>query len=158
MGIVTKRSPFVFQTRSVFVRCAFALFAIMLFGATLRAQDTTSYYLAGQVHPRFQVTLSVNGETVKTIKPKPTKAMLFIKQIDEELLRTGANSLGVSYRVNSGVAEDVTPMPSFIVKLQSQSDPTDSSTKRVLAEIRGPDRPFPSEGGASLSETFEVTE
>ena len=99
-----------------------------------------------------------NGATVKTIKPKPTKAKLFLKQIDVELLRPGVNSLGVSYRIDPEFAEDVTPMPSFIVKLQRQDDPTDSSTKTVLAEIRGPGRPFPSDGEATLSETFAVTE
>ncbi len=142
--------------------CSFTVLAIG-FGSVLadtaaRAQEGPSYYLAGQVHPRFQLTISINGETVKTIKPKPNRAKIFLKQIDAELLRPGENSFAVRYEVNPEVADDVTPMPSFIVKVQSQSDPTDSSTKAVLAEVRGPDRPFPSDGGKIVNATFEVAE
>ena len=140
----------------------FTLLAIglvsVLASTAAHAQEGPSYYLAGQVHPRFQLTISINGETVKAIKPKPTKAKIFLKQIDAELLRPGENSFAVRYEVNPEVADDVTPMPSFIVKVQSQSDPTDSSTKAVLAEVRGPDRPFPSDGGKIVTATFEVAE
>ncbi len=136
--------------------CLLTVLAIGLGSA--RAQEGPSYYLAGQVHPRFRVTISINGETVKTIKPKPTRAKIFLKQIDAELLRPGENSFAVRYEVNPEVADDVTPMPSFIVKVQSQSDPQDSSTKAVLAEVRGPDRPFPSEAGETATATFEVAE
>jgi hypothetical protein len=126
--------------------------------AAAQAESATTYFLAGQAHPRFQLELSINGQAVKSVTPKATKAKIFLKQLDREDLRPGENLLEVTYRVVPEVPEDASPMPSFIVRLYSQADPKDKSTKEELAKLRGPGRPFTALPGGALSAPFQVPE
>jgi hypothetical protein len=108
-------------------------------------------YAAGQVHPRFEAVVAINGETVKTVRPKKGRAKVFLTQFEAGLLRGGDNMLTVAYNVGPASRGDA-PGPSFKVKVKCQDSPTDKKSAKVLAEVRGPDRPFPDAGNAGVLE------
>jgi hypothetical protein len=119
------------------------------------SQNAPVYFLAGQVHPQFEITLHINSNEIKTIAPKPGKMKVFLKQVDADQVRSGANQLKVTYKKRPGGGD--AGGPAFKVKLKYQTDPTDKKSARVLAKIRGPKKPFtdlPDSG--ELIEEFEA--
>ena len=123
-----------------FVYRGFLAWVLLLAGAAPALADT--YFLAGQVHPRFQLEIEVNGTKVKSVRPNPSKAKIFIKQFAAELVTRGRNTLSVTYRVLSEAAGGNAPVPSFKVRLVRKKDISDRSKGKRLAELRGPGKPY----------------
>jgi hypothetical protein len=144
------------KIRNIFLALLSAPLLVVILIGSAHAEGTPVYFMAGQAHPRFQLELSINGQVVKTVKPKPTRAKAFLKQLDEEDLRLGENLLEVTYHAVPGVADDASPTPSFIVRLYRQTDPKDKSTKEELVKLRGPGRPFTEVSDGTLSAAFQV--
>jgi hypothetical protein len=100
------------------------------------------YFVAGQAHPAFNLEIMINGQKIKTVSPSPDKAKIFLKQFDESILRSGTNSLEVTYRRALDKETSDPRMPSFRVTLKRQNDPMDKKTSVVLLKLKGPQRPF----------------
>jgi hypothetical protein len=137
--------------KSVFAAiCGIVGVAVVGLGVSDAAGAPTCY-VAGQVHPRFEAVVTVNGETVKTVRPKKGRAKVFLTQFEAGLLRGGNNVLTVAYNVGPASRGNA-PGPSFKVRVKCQDSPTDKKSAKVLSEIRGPGRPFPAAGNAGVLE------
>jgi hypothetical protein len=100
------------------------------------------YYLAGQVHPQYEITLHINSREIKMYRSNSGKMKLFLKQVDANQVHSGANQLKVTWRKRPGVTGNKAFGPAFKVKLKYQTDPMDKKSARVLTKIRGSKPPF----------------
>ena len=115
------------------------------------------YVLTGQVHPRFNLEIGINGQHLKTVQPNPGKAKIFIKQIRPGIVRTGRNRLDVTYRVLSEAAGGGAPVPSFKIRLVRKASLRDRSRGERLLELRGPRKPYSrSFTPKTVTKVFEV--
>lgn len=124
-------------------RTAIGLAALTLcwaLGAGAAAADV--FHLTGQAHPRFHVTVAINGTTVKTVEPSPDTTKAFLTTLDEGVVRTGDNEIEVAFERKPAEGRADPPVPSFVVRVKRQTDPADASTAEEIIEIRGPKRPF----------------
>ena len=129
------------------------LFSVQTFGGD--SQTTPMYFLAGQGHPQYEITLHINSKEIKTVRSNSGKMKLFIKQFDAEHVHPGANQLKVTYRKRSDASGEGLG-PSFKVTLKYQTDPMDKKTAKVLAKLRGPKPPFTnSPESGKLTKEFE---
>ena len=114
-----------------------------------------TYYLTGQVHPAFHISAMINGETVKTVRPKPTKPKIFITALADDALRPGINELVVEYEV-MGAEEFELPLPSFRLDVRRKWGASSDQEEKLIV-IRGPGRPFPAAGTTGrVSSSFTV--
>lgn len=109
-------------------------------GAAAAAAEV--FHLTGQAHPRFHLTVTINGTVVKTAEPSPDKPLAFLTTLDEGLVRPGENEIDVAFERLSAEGRGDPPVPSFVVRVKRQTDPADSQTATELIEIRGPRRPY----------------
>ncbi len=134
---------------------ALALALTWSLGAPIAAADV--FHLTGQAHPRFDVTVAINGTTVRTVEPSPDRVKIFLTQLDEGLVRTGENSFEVSFERRPAEGRADPPVPSFVVRVKRQTDPADAGTATGVVEVRGPERPFDAASGSGrLTTTFTV--
>jgi hypothetical protein len=101
--------------------------------------------MTGQVHPRFDAVVAINGETLKTVRPENGQTAVFLTQLKAGLLHSGNNVIRVDYTVGPALRVE-TLGPSFKIRIECQDRSTDTDSAKFLSEIGGPNRPFPGDG------------
>ncbi len=105
-------------------------------------------FIAGQSHPRFQLTVSLNGYPVRSVQSSPGRPKSFLVQLLIGTVRKGSNLVSVAYKVLSPEEGGRVDVPSFHVQLKCQKTVQAKETGRVLLRLDGPARPFPAAGAS----------
>lgn len=133
------------------------IFSILLLQNS-NAQQSSKFYIDGQIHPDYLIKIVVNGKVIKEIIPDKDSVKIFIFDLYKNTIKKGENTVIVEHNVVRSIKEDVGSSRSFRFNIRYQSDIDNNDSVTKLTSIKGPEKPFPKIGTTGeIIEVFEFT-
>ncbi len=144
------------KSMKYFYMICLMLMAVSFNSAAVAAEGNSKFYIDGQIHPDFSIKIVINGKLVREVIPGKDKVKIFVFDLDNDLIKTGENIVGVQYNVVRKIDKDVGSSRSFRFNIRYQADADDNSKVEKLIKIKGLEKPFPEIGITDkIIETFE---
>lgn len=112
-----------------------------------------SWYIEGQVHPAYELKVTINDSLNTTVVSDDNKLKIFMYALDEAALKDGANTIQVTEKIIQKIDQDVGTDRSWRFNVRYQSDMTRPETAEKLLTVVGQEAPFP-EVGHTETKTF----
>ncbi len=114
---------------------------------SVQAEDVVdSWYIEGQVHPAYELTVDINGKVAKSFVSEDEKIRIFMYAIEEAALKDDANTITITEKVIREIDQDVGTDRSWRFNVRYQSDMTKPETATKLLTVVGQEAPFPAVG------------